>query len=77
MFTACDYNRETKNKKKKKYENIKQKQQQTQKQHKKSSRISLPTHPIFPMDFSHAVYLLFQRLKDMFFTHSSRLLRLL
>ena len=49
-----------------KNESIKQKQQQqTQQQHKKSSRISLPTHRIFLMDFLRAVYL-FRRLKTCF-----------
>ena len=46
--------------------NIKQKQQQkTQQQHKKSSKISLRTHPSFLTDFLHAVYL-FQCLKTCF-----------
>ena len=59
-----------------KNEKIKQKQQQQiQKQHKKSSRISLPTHPIFLMDF-FTCNLPVPTFKDMFCTHSSRLLRL-
>ena len=44
-------------------------------QHKKSSRISLPTHPIFLMDF-FTCSLTVPTFKDMFCMHSSRLLRL-